>query len=363
MSDKSKTLDGLILLDATRLSITNHNPNESSIKINGEQLSYSDINLGPLQVSATQVKTKDPTDNLYYEVLNTNSKIAVQQEQGAQAGKIKEGQIIPAGNNLFLQQSPAPFCFIDTSGRLGSANLWNSLYVANVMGYVDVDKGVNTYKHGLVPEGSSVHGGLFLRRDGQWGQPSVHTGSVSETFLSLQDTPATYTGEIDKYLRVSYNEGGSVVFDSLNTSKVPESTNLYYTDTRVNNRITNKLQDNSIADIIVSGTVTCNEILAQRDARLKCDVEDLDEEQCLVDMLALQPKTYKFIGNDKTRYGLIAQEVEAVLPELVNDRHESKAINYVELVPFLIGAVQQLKQEIEWLRHDTESQIKSTLCS
>jgi hypothetical protein len=229
------------------------------------------------------------------------------------------------------------------------------------MGYVDLDKGVNTYKHGLVPEGSSVHGGLFLRKDGQWGQPSVHTGSVSETFLSLQDTPTTYTGEIDKYLRVSYNEGGSVVFDALNTSKVPESTNLYYTDTRVNNRITSKLQDSSITDITVSGTVTCNEILAQSDARLKREVEDLDEEQCLVNVLALQPKTYKFMDNDKKRYGLIAQEVEAVLPELVDERHDSKAVNYVELVPFLIGAVQQLKQEIDWLRN--ESQIKSTLCS
>jgi hypothetical protein len=361
MSESSKALDGLILLDATRLSISNYSPTEHSITINGKKLSYREVDLGPLQITATQIKAKDTTDNKYYEVLHQNSQIVVQQEQGAQAGKIKEGQIIPAGNNLFLQQSPAPFCFIDTSGRLGSANMWNNLFVANVMGYVDVDKGVNTYKHGLVPEGSSVHGGLFLRKDGQWGQPSVHTGSVSETFLSLQDTPATYTGEIDKYLRVSYNEGGSVVFDALNTSKVPESTNLYYTDARVNTRVTTMLQDSSLTNITVSGTVTCNEILAQSDARLKHEIKGMCTEQCLENVLELEPKTYKFVGKDKTRYGLVAQEVEAVIPELVGSKGGNKAVNYMELVPFLIGAVQQLKQEIEWLRHDTESQIKSSL--
>ena len=198
-------------------------------------------------------------------------------------------------------------------------------------------------------------------RDGQWGQPSVHTGSVSETFLSLQDTPATYTGEIDKYLRVSYNEGGSVVFDALNTSKVPESTNLYYTDARVNTRVTTMLQDSSLTNITVSGTVTCNEILAQSDARLKHEIKDMCTEQCLENVLELEPKTYKFVGKDKTRYGLVAQEVEAVIPELVGSEGGNKAVNYMELVPFLIGAVQQLKQEIEWLRHDTESQIKSSL--
>jgi hypothetical protein len=93
--------------------------------------------------------------------------IDVKFEEEIQAGKVQSGQIIPAGDQLFKQQSPAPFAYIDTTGRLGSANLWNQLYVANVMGYVDIHKGVNTYNHGLVPQGSAEHGGLFLRRDSQ----------------------------------------------------------------------------------------------------------------------------------------------------------------------------------------------------
>jgi len=102
MTDKS--LNGLVLVNATRLSITNANPNLNAITVNGKKLSHADIDLGPLQITSTQVKTRDPADNLYYEVINTNSQLVVQEDQ-AQVRKLKEGQIIPAGNNLLKQQA------------------------------------------------------------------------------------------------------------------------------------------------------------------------------------------------------------------------------------------------------------------
>ena len=351
----TKPFSGLKLIDATRLSITNCNPSEPAIKVNGEQLSYKDINFGPLQITDNRALTLDSSDGLFYPVLHTNSEIIVKAEAESIPGKLAPGQIIPAGSSLFKQQSPAPFTYIDTTGRLGSANLWNSLFVANVMGYVDVDKAANTYNHGLCPAGDSVHDGLFLRKDGQWGQPALYTGSVSETFLSLRDTPLTYTENIDKYLRVSYAEGGSVVFDDINTAKVPETSNLYYTDERVNTRINDKLQDKSIASISVSGTITCNEILAESDANLKEDIHDLDPAECLDIIDRIDPKKYRFIGTRRIRYGVIAQEVENVIPGVVtyNDRGVA-AVNYIELIPFLIGSIKDLKNQVDCLKYDLE---------
>ena len=358
----SKHISGLRLLNATRLALTNHDASVPTIAVNGRKLSHADIDLGTLLIANGTVKTKDAVDGNYYEVLNSNSKIDVRFEEEVQAGKVQSGQIIPAGDQLFKQQSPAPFAYIDTTGRLGSANLWNQLFVANIMGYVDIDKGVNTYNHGLVPQGSAEHGGLFLRRDGQWGQPSLYTGSVSETFLSLQDTPTTYTENIDKYLRVSYAEGGSVVFDSINTDKVPEQSNLYYTDERVNSRIQTKLQDKSISNISISGSIICNEVLAESDARLKRNVVDMNSESCLHAVSQLQPKSYEFIVNpNQQRFGVIAQELEQVLPTLVNTTNGSKSVNYVEIIPFLIGSIQHLKQAVECLQNEVvmmQSQLK-----
>lgn len=55
----------------------------------------------------------------------------------------------------------------------------------------------DTYAQGFVRQGSSDHGGLFLRKDRNWGQPSVFLGSVSEHFLSLDDTPTEYNDNPD----------------------------------------------------------------------------------------------------------------------------------------------------------------------
>jgi hypothetical protein len=103
----------------------------------------------------------------------------------------------------------------------------------------------------------------------------------------------------------------------------------------------------------VSGTITCNEILAESDARLKPHVVALDSEACLCAIVQLQPKAYQFINHPNQRYGVIAQELETVLPNLVNTTHEgSKSVNYIELIPFLIGSIRELKQTVEHLQHD-----------
>jgi len=363
MSD-IKHIHGLKLLNATRLTLLNHNKEKPAISVNGAQLSYRDIDLGTLQLTPSAVTVQDEADGQYYPVLHTNSQIEVKLEEENEAepetaGKLQPGQIVTTGNSLFKQQSPAPFAYIDTSGRLASANLWKQLFVANVMGYVDTDKATNTYNHGLCPAGSATHGGLFLRKDGQWGQPSPYTGSVADTLLSLQDTPSDYTSQLDKYLRVSYANGGSVVFDSIDTGKVPEaSSNLYYTTARVDARMVSKLQDKSIQDIAVSGSITCNEVLAESDVRLKQGVFDLDSGTCMQVMEQLKPKTYTFKADThrRVRYGLLAQDVEPVVPSLVRTNKEGAlSVNYIELVPLLIGSIHALREEIDALKNDLHS--------
>ena len=356
MSDPKHT-HGLQLISATRVSVHNSNANEHSISVNGRQLSYADIDLGALKLTDNKAYTLDESDGNYYEILNSNSEFTIELEEKDEEGeptgsKVQQGQIIPSGENLFKQASPAPFVYIDTTGRLGSANLWHNLFVANVMGYVDVDKGTSTYRHGLCPEGSADHGGLFLRKDGQWGTPSLYTGSVSETFLSLNDTPTTYTSMQDRYVRVSYAEGGSLVFDAIDTDKVPEATRMYYTEPRVDDRIQTKLQDKSLANISVTGTITCNEVVSESDRRLKTRIADVNPELALEVVDQIRPRRYVFKREPtRERYGVVAQELQAVAPQFVHTCDDGTlGVNYVELVALLIASVQRLKGEVERLR-------------
>jgi hypothetical protein len=85
------------------------------------------------------------------------------------------------------------------------------------------------------------------------------------------------------------------------------------------------------------------------DARLKRDVTA--EVAGLKDLLALRPVNYKWknrAAGDKLQHGLIAQEVQEVLPELV--RADGKTgmlgINYVALVPVAVRAIQEQERVI-----------------
>ena len=70
-----------------------------------------------------------------------------------------------------------------------------------------------------------------------------------------------------------------------------------------------------------------------------------------------QIKGYEFDWNDKQDsyeghdIGIIAQEVEKVVPEIVETREDGyKAVKYEKLVPILINAINELKAEIEELK-------------
>ena len=69
---------------------------------------------------------------------------------------------------------------------------------------------------------------------------------------------------------------------------------------------------------------------------------------------------YNFIWNDKqTTYesgkkdiGVVAQEIEKVLPEIVNTRENgSKAVKYDKIVALLIEGIKELKDEVEELKN------------
>ena len=98
------------------------------------------------------------------------------------------------------------------------------------------------------------------------------------------------------------------------------------------------------------------------DARAKTNIQPL--ANCMSGLKKLRTYSYKFKdegtaakaytlrkGGHGKEYGLLAQEVEKVFPNLVvTDNEGKKLINYTELIPVLINAVQQLSSEVEELK-------------
>ena len=97
------------------------------------------------------------------------------------------------------------------------------------------------------------------------------------------------------------------------------------------------------------------------DKRLKENIKPLDNALDKVmqisgvefDWKKLTKKEKKNIhGNEGHDVGVIAQEIEEVLPEVVTERDSGyKAVKYEKIVPLLIEAIKELKQEIQELKN------------
>jgi hypothetical protein len=101
--------------------------------------------------------------------------------------------------------------------------------------------------------------------------------------------------------------------------------------------------------------------VAPSDISIKENIRDLTLEVDFNRLLELQPKqyTYKDDVEHKIHYGLIAQDVEQVYPELIylikgedslTDKPTNlKSVNYVEMVPLLLLKIQDLQKQIDEL--------------
>ena len=92
------------------------------------------------------------------------------------------------------------------------------------------------------------------------------------------------------------------------------------------------------------------------DARLKENVQGLSGSLDAIDQL--RGVTYDWIDDrvEGRQYGLIAQEVQPIFPDLVDEADDgSLSVEYTGLIPVLLEAVKELKADNEALRQDLEA--------
>jgi hypothetical protein len=112
-----------------------------------------------------------------------------------------------------------------------------------------------------------------------------------------------------------------------------------------------------IAGVPISGaTVTINNAgqlgIVASSARYKRDIHDMGERS--QGMYHLRPVTFRYKQDTQgqRQYGLVAEEVVKVYPELVTKGADGKveSVQYHELIPLLLNEVQHQQQEIAELR-------------
>lgn len=313
--------------------MTTHTIRANNVMINAKHNAYLGTSSTDLSIGASHhkhIEMNAARITLNKDTYIGNDKVLTSKDVGALAANSSavaapEGSVAVAGVGLIKQQSPAPIVVCDAQARLNSFNLYDNIFQPNIMGYFDAAKS-NTFAHGLSPPGSASHGSQFLRKDGQWAQMSAYVGSVADTFLSLQDTPAAHSQ--NKFIKCTAG------------AQHPSGIGLEYTD-----------ELNDVASVTCSGPIRAQQFISLSDRRFKHDIEEVPN--ALQKVESLHPMQYKFNGDksERTQIGLIAQEVKnSKMPEIVVEEKEHLMVDYQSVISCLVGAVKTLSTELSELK-------------
>ncbi len=193
---------------------------------------------------------------------------------------------------------------------------------------------------------SSVRGNAFsVLKNANTGinvpapQAALHIKGTTATFdshLRLE----TFGSSTD-YMNLSYD--GSTKFKNFGT-------NDEYQFRNDENLIICRMLDNG--NMVIAGTLTQNS-----DARLKKNIHPL--QNSLQKLLNIHGYHYNWRDTARTQQlqsGLLAQEIEQQMPELVSkDEEGMSSVNYSGLIPYLVEAMKELKAENEQLKNEIEA--------
>ena len=109
--------------------------------------------------------------------------------------------------------------------------------------------------------------------------------------------------------------------------------------------------NNPSTKLHVNGTVTATNFVSTSDRNLKENIVALEKESVLEKVSKLNGYQFNFKSDEtkKTKSGLIAQEVEEVMPELVmtNETNQTKTMDYSGMIPYLVECIKVQKTQIE----------------
>jgi hypothetical protein len=180
----------------------------------------------------------------------------------------------------------------------------------------------------------------------------TNTTGSHNTFVGTGAGTMNSTGNYNVFL--GYSAGGSetgsnkLYIDNCNTGGNCSSPLIYG---EFDNRI-----------VRIDGTVTVAQLVSASDERYKKNIHPLEQSLDKLTQLSgvsYEWKTDEFAGKgfrEGRQIGLIAQDVEKVIPELVQtDANGYKAVAYDKLVPVLIEAVKEQQKEITKQREEAKN--------
>lgn len=225
---------------------------------------------------------------------------------------------------------------------------------------LNVIENTNVSKNVVVTENVTANNffGTFIGSiDGQVSSISnFTTDDLSEGSTNLYFTTARARGAFSAGTGVAISSGSISIGQAVGTSNfvtfggLTSTGNINTATLSVINNLTVSGTITAIGSITSQSDITA--FVSSSDIKLKENINRIDN--ALDKISEIGGYTYNFIGQEEVLTGVIAQEVEKVIPGIVYDVGEDdkkhKAVRYGNLVGLLIEGIKELKTEIEEIK-------------
>lgn len=255
---------------------------------------------------------------------------------------------------------------------IGDTSLYDAKLFVDAIGSNNV--GIFSMTVKATPETAAIYG---MVRNATQKQIAVYGDALNSAAINTGRSYGVYGVAGNR--AAGYNYGVYGELSGNNTGTAIYGT-IYQTTPQINGRYAGFFYGNAY----VTGTLTAGDLTTLSDARYKSNIQKITPT-ALSKISALNPVQYTMLsGNaialanteksdtssvmtmttsdeelavaNKIHYGLLAQEVKELYPELV---HEDSAglmsINYIELIPLLIQAVQDLSEQVNALSNSSSA--------
>lgn len=98
----------------------------------------------------------------------------------------------------------------------------------------------------------------------------------------------------------------------------------------------------------VAGTITCVDVNSTSDINLKENIHSIDDP--LGKVMQINGVGFRWKDTKEDAIGVIAQDIEEVIPEIVKNNDHIKTVNYNGLIGVLIEAIKEQQRQILELR-------------
>ena len=236
----------------------------------------------------------------------------------------------------------------NTTGNYNTATGFNALRV-NSTGINNTANGSGALYSNTVGYNNTAYGYEALQVNAT-GNNNTATG-LRSGFNNISGSGNVFLGYLS-----GYNETGS---NKLYIENSNSGSPLIYGEfdnniVEVNGRVGIGMTPDALYDLDVNGDIRAAAVYETSDNRVKKNVKPIGTALDKVKMIGgysydFDKEKYPNRNFPKGKqYGLIAQEVESVIPELVKtDSNGEKSISYTKMVPFLVEAIKEQQEMID----------------